>query len=257
MNQKILHDYLIKRKGAKEASFLFDTEIFNTNRTSVDKFADIYVPKEVFSLSFRRSIFLVMKRCADIVFSIIGILLCLPVFPIFCMIIKMDSKGPVLFRQKRLGKDGKPFVMLKFRSMVNDAERIKHTLFNQNEVNGPMFKIQGDPRLTRFGTFARKRKLDELPQLWNVLMGDMTLVGPRPLSSEEMRSNEEWKETRLKVNPGLTGFWQVECKDYKAFDEWINLDTYYVKNQSFGLDIKIILKTIAIFMKRNVSFKYS
>ncbi|GAX60408.1 polyprenyl glycosylphosphotransferase [Candidatus Scalindua japonica] len=133
--------------------------------------------------------------------------------------------------------------------MVIDAEETKSSLYSKNEVKGPMFKIKKDPRLTKFGKIIRPLKLDELPQFWNVLKGELSFVGPRPLADEEMRSNPEWREMRLKVKPGITGMWQVENNDYRSFDEWIHWDTYYVTNQSLILDIKILFKTITSLSK--------
>lgn len=201
------------------------------------------------------NMFLITKRCLDIILSFNGMIFLISLFPIFGMIIKLESKGPVLFRQKRLGKNGKPFMIYKFRSMVNDAEKIKPLLMSKNEVNGPMFKIEDDPRLTKFGRLLRRLKLDELPQLWNVLKGDLSFVGPRPLSEEEMGSKTKWREMRLKVKPGITGLWQVNCNDYRSFDEWLYWDTYYVRNQSLSLDIKIFAKTIILLAKFNLSLK--
>lgn len=228
--------------GALNKAFNKDGPVFrNSPETGV-------VP-ETFSEFMKKVVFLGAKRCIDITWGLIGSICFVLLYPILGPIIKIDSEGPVLFRQKRLGKDGKPFFMLKFRSMEKDAEKIKPLIFDKNEVKGPMFKIVDDPRLTRIGRFLRRRKLDELPQFWNILKGEMTLVGPRPLADEEMRFDAEWREERLKVKQGLTGLWQVENRDYRSFEEWIYWDEYYVKNRSFALDMKIIGKTILLMGK--------
>ncbi len=241
-----LNNNFIERKEAGD-SFTFTEYLFYL---SLELEAD-YVPQTHLPVSFNKRIFLSIKRCFDIVFSLVGILLLLPLFPILGLVIVLESRGPILFSQRRLGKDGKPFIMYKFRSMSEDAEKIKQDIVHKNEVNGPMFKVKDDPRHTKFGTFMRRYKLDELPQLWNVFRGEMSIVGPRPLEKEEMFGHFKWTESRLSVRQGLTGLWQTDNKNYRFFEEWVYHDTEYVNNQSLWLDFKIMLKTpFALFIPK-------
>jgi lipopolysaccharide/colanic/teichoic acid biosynthesis glycosyltransferase len=176
---------------------------------------------------------------------LLGLIITAPVLLLVALLIKMDSAGEVIFRQERCGQGGRNFTMYKFRSMLNNAEDLKRELQDLNEVDGPMFKIVQDPRITRMGRFIRDTNLDELPQLWNVLKGDMSLVGPRPLSLDEMRYNPKWRDARLSVRPGMTGLWQVEAHTNVYFNDWIVNDLEYVKHGSFWLDLKIMFKTLA------------
>lgn len=187
-----------------------------------------------------------IKRAVDIGGSLLGIIALLPFLFFIALLIKLDSRGPVFFIQERCGRGGRGFGMFKFRTMVENAEEMKRDLHEKNEVNGPMFKIFNDPRVTRLGMFLRATKLDELPQLWNVLKGEMSLVGPRPLAYKEMDGDPEWREFRLTVKPGMTGAWQVNNGDYRSFEEWVYWDTFYVKNRSLLLDLRIIIKTVSM-----------
>ncbi|MFZ5452619.1 MAG: sugar transferase [Thermodesulfobacteriota bacterium] len=189
--------------------------------------------------------YLKLKRVLDVFLSLIFLIIAAPLMAAITVAIKMDSPGPVLFRQRRSGLKGKEFTMLKFRSMVSNAEEIKRELLMElNEVDGPMFKIINDPRITKVGRFLRNTNLDELPQLFCVLKGDMSLVGPRPLSFDEMRYNPRWRDARLAVRPGVTGLWQVEAHTKLEFNEWIRQDLEYVHNVSLGLDLKILFRTL-------------
>lgn len=188
-----------------------------------------------------------LKRIFDIGVAVFGIIICLPIFILTSLFIKLDSRGPIFFKQIRCGRGGRGFKMYKFRSMVENAEVLKFQL--QNEVDGSVFKIKEDPRVTRIGSFLRTASIDELPQLFNVLTGEMSLVGPRPLAAEEMTADEKWREIRLRVKPGITGLWQVKGRGNKDFSEWIRYDTEYVMNQSLLLDIKILLKTFGAVLK--------
>ena len=190
-----------------------------------------------------RRFYLLAKRAFDIVFAAVGLVISAPFMLPIALAIKLDSAGEIILRQRRCGLYGREFTMYKFRSMVANAEELKRGLVSNNEVDGPMFKIIGDPRVTRVGRFCRATNLDELPQLWNVLRGDMSLVGPRPLSMDEMRYNPQWRDIRLSVRPGLTGLWQVEAHSKVSFAEWIRWDLYYVPNLSLWLDLKILFKT--------------
>ncbi|ERK32254.1 galactosyl transferase CpsE [Clostridium intestinale URNW] len=187
-----------------------------------------------------------VKRFIDIFCSSLGILLLSPVFIVVGTIIKLDSKGPIIFSQKRVGKDGKEFKMYKFRSMVVNAEELKKKLMHQNEMSGPMFKMKDDPRITKIGKFIRKTSIDELPQLINVLKGEMSLVGPRPSLPKEVAQFEPWMMRRLDVKPGLTCYWQVSGRNNIDFDDWMKLDIKYVEDRSIKLDIKLIFKTVFV-----------
>lgn len=189
--------------------------------------------------------YLRMKRLMDIVGSIIGLILLLPLFLIVAILIKIeDPKGPVFFKQVRVGKAETEFQMFKFRSMVSDAEERLKDLLALNEVSGAMFKMKNDPRITKIGKFIRRTSIDELPQLWNVLKGDMSLVGPRPPLHREVDEYSPFDKQRLLVTPGCTGLWQVNGRNSLGFDEMVKLDIFYIDNRNLFFDIKIILKTV-------------
>lgn len=194
------------------------------------------------------SLYEVIKRLIDIVCSFLGVLVLSPLFIIIAIIIKTTSKGPVFFSQKRVGKNGKEFNMYKFRSMVVNAEELKEKLAAQNEMSGPMFKMKDDPRVTKVGKFIRKTSIDELPQLWNVLKGDMSLVGPRPSLPKEVAQFEDWMYKRLEVKPGLTCYWQVSGRNNIDFEDWMKLDIKYVDERSTWIDIKLIFKTVRVLL---------
>lgn len=199
--------------------------------------------------------YLISKRIIDIVCAIIGIVLLSPLFLVVALLIKLeDYKAPILFNQNRLGKDGKKFHMYKFRSMVSNAEKIKFTLMEKNEADGPVFKIKDDPRVTKLGKFIRKTSIDELPQLFNVLKGEMSLVGPRPPLPEEVEQYSSYEKQRLNVIPGLTCYWQVSGRSNIGFDEWVELDLKYIKERSFLLDIKLIFKTVRVLFGSKNAF---
>lgn len=187
-----------------------------------------------------------IKRLIDIICSFVGILVLSPLFIIIAIIIKFTSKGPVFFSQKRVGRNGKEFDMYKFRSMVVNAEELKEKLAAQNEMSGPMFKMKDDPRVTKVGKFIRKTSLDELPQLWNILKGDMSLVGPRPSLPKEVAQFDEWMYKRLEVKPGLTCYWQVSGRNNIDFEDWMKLDVKYVEEKNLWIDIKLICKTVFV-----------
>jgi len=187
---------------------------------------------------------LALKRVLDIVGGSIGILLAGPIMIVAAIAIKLDSNGPVLFKQIRAGRNGRKFTMYKFRSMVVDAEAKKAALMHLNEMGGPVFKIKRDPRITAVGRFIRKTSIDELPQFFNIVMGDMSLVGPRPPLPSEVEDYEAWQRRRLSVKPGLTGLWQVSGRNQIDFEEWMQLDLEYIDNWSLWMDIKILLKTV-------------
>src|SRR5690606_35184897 len=175
--------------------------------------------------------YLLAKRLIDIVVSLAALVLLSPLLVAVALAIKLeDPKGPVLFRQVRIGKDGKPFVMLKFRSMVRDAESRLEALLPYNEVEGNMFKMKNDPRVTRVGRFIRKWSIDEFPQLWNVIKGDMTLAGPRPPLPREVKNYSPYDMNRLTVTPGCTGLWQISGRNALSFRDMVELDLAYITN---------------------------
>ncbi|WP_138494722.1 sugar transferase [Paenibacillus pinistramenti] len=189
-------------------------------------------------------VYLFLKRVLDILLACIGLVLTAPVFLIAAICIKVeDPKGSVFFKQTRVGKDERPFEMYKFRSMVSNAEELKKDLLKYNEVSGAMFKMKNDPRITRTGRFLRKTSIDELPQLWNVLTGSMSLVGPRPPLPDEVAQYTDYQKQRLTVTPGCTGFWQVSARNSVGFEEMVQMDLAYIRKRSLLLDIKIIFLT--------------
>ncbi|ACO31197.1 exopolysaccharide biosynthesis polyprenyl glycosylphosphotransferase family protein [Bacillus cereus 03BB102] len=199
--------------------------------------------------------YIFMKRLIDIVGSFCGIIILLPVFIIVAICIKLeDPKGPVFFKQIRVGKDEKDFGMYKFRSMVTDAEEKLQDLLQHNEVSGAMFKMKDDPRVTKIGKFIRKTSIDELPQLINVLKGEMSLVGPRPPLLREVKTYTAYDKQRLKVIPGCTGLWQVSGRSNIGFREMVELDLYYIQYRSILFDFKIILKTVFVLFGSKDAF---
>lgn len=187
-----------------------------------------------------------VKRTIDIICSVLGLICLSPVLLVVAIMIKFDSKGPVIFKQKRVGYKGKEFDIYKFRSMVTNAEELKEKLAKKNEMSGPMFKMKEDPRVTKIGRFIRKTSLDELPQLLNIIKGDMSLVGPRPSLPKEVKDFAPWMMKRLDVKPGLTCIWQVSGRNDIDFEDWMKLDIKYVNERSVFLDIKLIFKTVLV-----------
>lgn len=196
-----------------------------------------------------RGLNLILKRASDLVLSIVGLILISPLLLIVAVSIKLDSKGPVMIKQRRIGKNGAPFNMYKFRSMVENAEQLQVELTTQNEADGPVFKIKNDPRVTRVGRFIRKYSIDELPQLLNVVLGHMSLVGPRPPLPKEVEQYTDYEWRRLDIRPGITGLWQINGRSDLPFEEWVKLDLYYIEHWSFGLEMKILFKTLPIVIK--------
>ena len=186
----------------------------------------------------------VVKRTIDLVFSALVLILAAPLMALIALMIKLESPGSVLFRQERVGRNGRRFIVHKFRSMVEGAEYQQESLQEFNEAEGPLFKIKRDPRLTRLGKWLRKLSLDELPQFYNVLSGEMSLIGPRPPLPTEVKQYQEWHKRRLEVAPGITGLSQISGRSELTFDETALLDIYYIENWSLGLDTKILLQTI-------------
>ena len=191
----------------------------------------------------------IIKTVEDYFLTTIILMFTWPLLAASAIAIKLDSPGPVFFRQKRVGKNGKCFNCLKFRSMVENAEEIQDEILDLNEAEGPLFKIKDDPRITRVGKWIRKFSIDELPQLFNVLSGHMSLVGPRPPIPEEVSQYKEWHKQRLNVKPGITGLWQVNGRSNSPYDEMIKYDLYYIERWSSWLDMKIMLRTVSAVFK--------
>jgi len=185
-----------------------------------------------------------LKRATDMVFTVVLLLVLSPLLAIIAIAIKLDSPGPVIFTQERVGKGGERFTCFKFRSMVQDAEQRVQDLSDQNEASGPLFKMRNDPRRTNVGRFLRRTSLDELPQFWNVLRGEMSIIGPRPAIPAEVEQYEPWHRGRLEISPGITGLWQVSGRSDLTFDEMVLLDIYYIENWSPFLELRILLKTV-------------
>lgn len=192
--------------------------------------------------------YFVTKRIIDLLGSIIGLILLSPILIITAIVIKLDSKGPIFFIQERVGKNGEYFNMYKFRSMVIDAEEKLYQLKDKNEMSGPMFKMKNDPRVTRVGSFIRRTSIDELPQLFNVLKGEMSLVGPRPNLPREVIKFTDYQKDKLLAQPGITCYWQVMGRNNIDFEQWIELDIKYVRDRSTWVDIKLIFKTVGLLL---------
>jgi exopolysaccharide biosynthesis polyprenyl glycosylphosphotransferase len=190
----------------------------------------------------------VSKRAMDLVLSVAAIVaLSLPLL-IVAILIKITSRGPVFFSQNRVGLGGAPFKMYKFRTMVVNAEALKASLAQKNELSGPVFKMKNDPRITKIGVFLRRHSIDELPQLWNAARGDMSVVGPRPAVPSEVEKYRRWHARRVSVKPGLTCIWQVSGRNRISFEEWMRMDMRYIERKSLRLDISLIWKTIWVVL---------
>lgn len=218
---------------------------WHSRESSIGKFGNhTVVTYSLYSVDYRMRM---IKRLMDIVGGIVGLLITAVMTPFIAIAIKLDSRGPVFFSQIRIGKNGRRFKIYKFRSMYIDAEARKKELLDKNEIKGLMFKIDNDPRITRVGKFIRKTSIDELPQFYNVLRGDMSLVGTRPPTEDEFMQYSLYYRRRICMTPGLTGMWQVSGRsDIEDFDEVVKLDLEYIDNWSLGLDVKILLKTIMV-----------
>jgi lipopolysaccharide/colanic/teichoic acid biosynthesis glycosyltransferase len=204
--------------------------------------ASLHVPEAALLARFE---YRFLKRALDALVSLALLIGLAPLFGFIALLVKASSPGPVFYRWTVAGLGGRPFIGYKFRSMVADADLLKPRLLGRNEMDGPVFKITGDPRITAVGQYLRKFSLDELPQLWSVLKGDMSLVGPRPPLLSEWEAFEPWQRRKLSVRPGLTCLWQVRGRNsIRDFDRWVEMDLHYVDNWSLGLDLKILFLTI-------------
>lgn len=207
------------------------------------------VPMAIFSPAVHNSTALIVKRAIDIIGGLVGTIVSLPIILITAIPLLIESPGPLIFKQQRIGKNGRIFNIYKIRSMYVDAEERKKALMEQNKMDGFMFKMDNDPRITKVGKFIRKTSIDELPQFWNVLKGDMSLVGTRPPTIDEFEQYESHHKRRLSLNPGITGLWQVSGRsDIQDFEEVVKLDCTYIDNWSLWLDIKILFKTVGVVL---------
>jgi exopolysaccharide biosynthesis polyprenyl glycosylphosphotransferase len=226
------------------ATDFFDLEIASGVPRQLDGFT--YLTFETRRLKHTE---LLVKRTMDIVVSFVILLFCLPLFAVIAVAIRLDSKGPVFFSQLRSGPNGRKIKVYKFRSMVQGAESRRDELTSQNEMSGPVFKITNDPRLTPVGRILRRTSLDEFPQFWNVLKGDMSIVGPRPLPVKEAEQCEPWQRRRQSMKPGITCIWQVSGRNQIGFEDWMKLDLRYIDRWSLWLDFKILAQTVQAVFK--------
>lgn len=213
---------------------------------SIDNISKSYGREQSEEINLSQLLYKALKRVLDITFCTVGLICLSPLLLIVAILIRIDSKGPIFFSQERVGYKGKRFKMYKFRSMVPNAEVLKNSLEDKNCMSGPVFKMKDDPRVTRIGKFIRKTSIDELPQLLNVIKGDMSLVGPRPSLPKEVDNFEPWMLERLEVKPGLTCIWQVSGRNDIDFEDWMKLDLKYVRERSTKLDLKLIFKTFFV-----------
>jgi exopolysaccharide biosynthesis polyprenyl glycosylphosphotransferase len=196
----------------------------------------------------------VSKRIFDLVVASIALILLVPIVPLIVVMIRLDTPGPVFFRQERVGKNGRGFKFYKFRSMHTDAERQRQEVETMNEQDGPIFKVRSDPRITSVGKFLRRSSLDEIPQIFNVFKGEMSIVGPRPPLPSEVEQYQPWHRRRLEVTPGITCLWQISGRSHLSFNEWMRLDMEYLKQRSFKTDMLILLRTVPAVIARKGAF---
>lgn len=202
---------------------------------------DIEMQESVWSISLQRF----LKRSMEVLIASVSLVLLFPLFVLIALAVKLTSTGALFYRWQVIGRNRRPFVGYKFRTMVENADELKAKLLDQNEMTGPVFKIKDDPRVTRVGGFLRKYSLDELPQLWSVLKGDMSLVGPHPPLQSEGDYFQEWHWRKLSVKPGITCLWQVNGRSHiQDFDEWVRMDLWYIDHWSLWLDLKILIRTV-------------
>ncbi len=213
------------------------------------------IPIITYSPAPRSAVQILLKRTIDICLSSITLIILAPLFVIIALAIKLTSSGPVFYPWKVMGLNKKPFTGYKFRTMVENADEMKEKLVDKNEMNGPVFKMQDDPRVTKLGKFLRKYSLDELPQFWSVLRGNMSLVGPHPPLQTELRRFDGWHRRKLSVKPGITCLWQINGRaNISDFDEWVKMDLEYIDNWSLWLDFKILLKTVPAVLSRRGAY---
>lgn len=214
----------------------------------------LYSRRELQSICSGRSLYRFIKRICDVVLSAAALMILAPVFLMVAFVIKLEDGGSVIYVQERTGHNGKVFRMYKFRSMCQDAEKIHKELLEQNEMDGPAFKMKDDPRVTKIGRFIRRTSIDELPQLVNIVKGEMSIVGPRPLPTYEAEQCNEYQNQRLLVKPGLTCFWQCCGRNDIPFDEWIEMDLRYIREAGILTDFKLMIKTVGAVMRSDGAY---
>ena len=237
---------LLCEKMGKRASISADLYHHKIARIGVEELSDW--PLLSFNPTSSLDDVAAAKRAVDVVLSLLFLIPAIPALLLAALAVKLTSAGPVFFKQKRCGLNGRSFNMLKFRTMVENAETLKADLMHMNEMSGPAFKIRKDPRITPIGRVLRKYSIDELPQFINVLKGDMSIVGPRPSMPSEVKEYDVWQRRRLSVRPGITCLWQIGGRNNIGFEDWVKLDLEYIDNCSLALDFKIILKTIPVVL---------
>jgi exopolysaccharide biosynthesis polyprenyl glycosylphosphotransferase len=236
----------IARAGGIDLYSFSDSFPFNTETEQGSYPRHLFEPKH----TLRSGLSKVAKRAFDVTFSLLAMLLLMPLLLVVACAVKLTSPGPVFFVQERYGYRRRKMRLIKFRTMVRHAETLLKSLEHLNEASGPIFKIRNDPRITSLGKFLRKTSIDELPQLWNVFIGDMSLVGPRPMSLRDVSLfSEAHLLRRFRVKPGITGLWQISGRSNLTFDQWIALDFSYIDRWSFGLDMQILLATIPVIVR--------
>jgi len=239
---------LCERVGA---SFKLVPDLYELSLSRIDMEAVEGIPLIGIKQASLNSVQRAIRRAVDILVAILLIVLGSPLWLCIALAIRLDSPGRVIYKTTRIGLNGKPFKMYKFRSMYNGSDKLKATLMAQNEAQGPLFKMRDDPRITPMGRFLRRRSLDEIPKLINVIRGEMSLVGPRPPLPTEVTQYEEWQKGRLAIKPGITGLWQVRGRSDISFDEGVLMDLYYIENWSLRLYFQILLRTIpAVILSR-------
>lgn len=241
------HPFAIAEEMGVTVCFMSDFYFHPISKATPSTFIDL--PAVVYSSEPDDRIQLAFKEGIDWLGGLVGVILSIPIAILSALAIKIEDGGPILFKQIRSGKNGKPFTMYKFRTMVTDAEKLKEKLMDKNEMSGPVFKIKNDPRITRVGAFLRRTSIDELPQFMNVVRRDMSLVGPRPPLPKEVSRYDRWQRRKLSVRPGLTCLWQVNGRNSIDFEDWMRLDLEYIDNWSLWLDTKILLKTVPAVFK--------
>lgn len=237
-----------KKLGAKDMEYTESIDSITIDSSEVQPLKEYLTHKKGY---------LVTKRLIDIAGAVIGVLLTIPFIFVVGIAIKLESKSlkaKVFFVQERVGKDGKTFKMIKFRSMQEDAEEQLKNLLHKNEIKGAMFKMKNDPRVTKVGKFIRKTSIDELPQFFNVLVGNMSLVGPRPPLMREVVQYSAKDKARLLVKPGITGLWQATVRNDSDFDVMVRLDIQYIRKLSFKMDMKILFKTVSVIFHPNGAY---
>jgi exopolysaccharide biosynthesis polyprenyl glycosylphosphotransferase len=236
---------LCKEQGIRMrvAADFFPAKVSNVSMEFLEN-----VPVMTFSSAPEHGFSLLIKRFLDIAISFVVILTLLPFFIVIGLLVKLTSKGPIIYRQTRCGLYGRKFTLYKIRSMREGAEDVLWEIKHLNEMDGPVFKMRNDPRVTPLGRFLRKSSIDELPQFWNALKGDMSLVGPRAPLPEEVKEYTPWQRRRLSVKPGITCLWQVSGRNEIDFHEWMKLDLHYIDNWSLLLDFKILLRTLPVVL---------